>query len=415
MNGIIKQAARTLIVVGLVMAPFATNAALAQGPTPEGTVISNTAEVNWTDANGNTYAPVSATVNVTVGFSAGVDVIAQAGTVTPASPSSGNTIDFVVDNIGNGTDSVTVAENISVGGIITVTGYQIDGGPVQSTLGDLNLALAGTGISTGAGNGITITVIYDVSAGQAGNSTVYTLTATSRRDNGASDNDQTTISPPEAVAVSVTPDGGLNLQLLPSGAGDYTQQYTVTNNGDGPEDFDLRALFVDATDIAIVSVNAVAGDSTQISLAAGANTTIDVVYQVLDVAAGTQDTVYLRARSVTGSPVAADSGFADLTVIRPAISITKAAYEDDQSGPLAGNPVPGDFFQYRIEVTNNGTADASSVVVTDDLPAEVSFDSTSDDGNWGAITFADPTVTAPLSGALAPSNSAVFWIRVQVR
>ena len=107
-------------------------------------------------------------------------------------------------------------------------------------------------------------------------------------------------------------------------------------------------------------------------------------------------------------------GFADLTVIRPAVTITKAAYEDDQSGPLAANPVPGDFFQYRIEVTNNGTANATSVVVTDDLPAELTFDSTSDDGNWGAITFADPTVTAPLSGPLTPGNSAVFWIRVQV-
>jgi uncharacterized repeat protein (TIGR01451 family) len=413
MNGRISLVARALIVAGLAIAPFASTA-LAQGPTPEGTVITNVAEVNWTDANGNSYAPVSASVDVTVGFAAGIDVIAQAATVTPASPSNGNTIDFVIDNIGNGADSAVVAENISVGGVISVTGYQIDGGASQATLAALNDALAGTSISTGAGNGITITVTYDVLAGQAGLSTVYTLTGTSRRDGSATDNDQTTIAPPENVAVSVTPDGGLNLQLLPSGATNYTQQYTVTNNGDGQEDFDLRALFVDASDIAIVSVDAVAGDSTQVNLAAGANTTIDVVYQVLDRPAGTQDTVYLRARSVTGSPVAADSGFADLTVIRPAVTISKAAYEDDQSGPLAGNPVPGDFFQYRIEVTNNGSANATSVVVTDDLPGELTYASTSDDGNWGAITFADPTVTAPLSGPLTPGSSAVFWIRVQV-
>ncbi len=414
MNGKFSRLARALVAAGLAIAPFA-NTALAQGPTPEGTVITNVAEVNWTDANGNTYSPVSASVDVTVGFAAGIDVIAAAATVTPASPSNGNTIDFAIDNIGNGTDSVTVVQNISVASIISVTGYRIDGGPVQNTLGDLNGALAGTGISTGAGNGITITVIYDVLSGQAGESTVYTLTATSRRDNSATDSDQTTINPPENVAVSVTPDGGLNLQLLPSGATNYTQQYTVTNTGDGPEDVDLRALFVDATDVAIVSVNAVAGDSTQINLAAGSSATIDVAYQVLDVPAGTQDTVYLRARSVTGSPVAADSGFADFTVVRPAVTITKAAWQDDRSGPLAGNPVPGDFFQYRIEVTNNGSAAASALVVTDDLPAELTFDSTSDDGNWGAITFADPTVTAPASGPLASGNSAVFWIRVQVK
>ena len=407
----LTTAVRILLMTGLAVA-FAAPIAGAQ--TPENTVITNIAVVNWTDANGNTYTPDSASVNVTVGFAAGIDVIAGAASVAPAPGSTGNTITFDIDNIGNGTDSVTVGENISVGGIITVTGYQIDGGPTLADMTALNSSLAGTAISTGAGNGITITVIYDVANGVGGQSTVYTLTATSRRDNTATDSDQTSIDPPEAVAVAVTPDGGQNLQLLPSNGANYTFTYSVQNNGDGPEDFDLRALFVDATDIAIVSVNGIAGDSTQISLASGASTTIDVIYSVLDVPAGTQDTVYLRARSVTGPGAAADSGFADLTVIRPSVTITKAAWEDDKSGPLAGNPVPGDFIQYRIEVANNGSAAASSVVVTDDLPAEVTYDSTTDDGNWSSITFADPRVTANLSGTLAAGNSAVFWIRVQI-
>ena len=58
MNGRISRLARALVVAGLAIAPFA-NTALAQGPTPEGTVITNVAEVNWTDANGNTYSPDS--------------------------------------------------------------------------------------------------------------------------------------------------------------------------------------------------------------------------------------------------------------------------------------------------------------------------------------------------------------------
>jgi uncharacterized repeat protein (TIGR01451 family) len=416
MNPTTLKAARALLVLGLAIGSFAANTAMAQGPTPEGTVITNIAVVNWTDANGNTYAPASASVQVTVGFAAGIDVIAGAATVTPAPGSIGNTLTFAIDNIGNGTDSASVAENISVGGIITVTGYQINGvGPIYNTLADLNLALAGTPISTGTGNGISVSVIYDVAAGVGGQPTVYTLTATSRRDVTVSNSDQTTINPTETLAVLVTPDGGQNLQYLPSNGSNYTFTFTVQNSGDGPEDFDLRGLVQDVTDVSIVSVNGVAGDSTRISLTAGASTPIDVVFSVLDVPAGTQDTVYLRARSVTGPGAAADSGFADLTVIRPSVTIAKAAYLDDKSGPLISNPVPGDFFQYRIQVTNGGTAPASSVVVTDDLPAEVTFNSTTDDGNWSSITFADPTVTANLTGTLAPGASAVFWIRVQVK
>src|SRR5690348_3776973 len=92
----------------------------AQSPTPEGTVITNVATVSFTDANGNTYSSVQASVSVTVGFVAGIDV-AGAATATPASPSSGDQLTFTIQNMGNGTDHVQVAENISVAGVISVT------------------------------------------------------------------------------------------------------------------------------------------------------------------------------------------------------------------------------------------------------------------------------------------------------
>src|SRR5690349_7132997 len=97
-------------------------ACLRQSPTPEGTVITNTATVSFTDANGNTYTSVNASVSVTVGFVAGIDV-AGAASATPASPSAGNTLTFTIQNIGNGTDQVQVAENISVASVITVQHY----------------------------------------------------------------------------------------------------------------------------------------------------------------------------------------------------------------------------------------------------------------------------------------------------
>lgn len=397
-----------LPVVALAMT---TGTRSASAQTPEGTVIRNIATATFTDANNNPYAAVADTVDVTVGFSAGIDVIAGAATVSPTSPSTADTLLFNVANIGNGTDSISVAQNISVAGIITVTGYRFNG-TTYATLGDLNTALAGAALAMG--DTAVIQVIYDVAAGTGGQSTVYTLTATSRRDAGVSDNDATTITPSMAVAVAVTPDGAQNLEQLPSNGTNYTFTFTVTNNGTGADDFDLLASNSGAA-ITIVSVNGVAGDSTRITgLAASASQNIDVVYSVGNVPAGTADTLVLTARSVA-DPGVSDNGFADLTVIRPLLAITKEAYRDDQVTPIgAGQVLPGEFIQYRVTVTNSGTADASGVHVDDLLPAEVTFASaTGDAAGW---TFANSgnDLDADLSGTLVPGASRFFWVRVSI-
>jgi uncharacterized repeat protein (TIGR01451 family) len=136
---------------------------------------------------------------------------------------------------------------------------------------------------------------------------------------------------------------------------------------------------------------------------------------VLDRPAATKDTVYLKATSVN-NPATFDSGFADLTVIRPALAITKEAWLDDQSAEISADVLPGQFIQYKVTVTNNGTAPASSVVVTDALGAlPVTYISNSDPGGWASIVESAGTVTATLTGTLAASGgSAYFWIRVQI-
>jgi hypothetical protein len=158
------------ILLGVVVLLAATAAVPLNAQTPEGTVIHNVATVSFTDANSNAYASVSASVDVTVGFVAGVDVIAAAATVGPASPSVADSLFFQVSNIGNGTDSVTISQNISVGGIITVTGYRV-GATTYASLAALNAALAGSGIAQGAN--ITVKAIYTVTAGTGGLSTVF--------------------------------------------------------------------------------------------------------------------------------------------------------------------------------------------------------------------------------------------------
>lgn len=400
-----------LMIFGALAVAMAT-AQTAAAQTPEGTVIRNIATVNFTDANGNAYAAVADTVDVTVGFAAGLDVTGVAA-VTPASPSTGNVLTFGIQNLGNGNDTVSVGETISVAGVITVTGYQINGGgTVYASVAALNAALATLQLAQGAS--ITVDVIYDVPAGQGGNTTDYTLTATSVRSPATSDSATTTINPVETFGVAVTPDGGQNLQHLPSNGTPYTFQFTVQNTGNGGETFDLAASNP-GTAITIVSVNGTAGTTSTVTLAAGASATVDVIYTIGNVAAGTVDTLFLAATS-QASPATTDNGFADMTVIRPALTIVKEAWLGDRSAQISGNVLPGDFIEYHVTVTNTGTAPAASVVVTDDLQvANVTFVSTENTGGaWSSIAFASPTVTATHSGPLAAGGSAEFWIRVQV-
>lgn len=394
-----------LIAVALLLV-----AAGAQAQTPEGTVITNTATVTYTDANSNSYAAVSGSVSVTVGFQAGVTVTANTPSPTPASPSTADTLTFTVANSGNGNDSVTISQNISVAGVISVTGYRYVA-TTYGTLAALNAALASGLIAQGGS--ITIKVVYDVASNKGGVNTVYTLTAASRRTPATTGNAASSITPAQTFAVVTTPDGGQNVQRLPGS--NYSFSFTVQNTGNGTDNFDLLGSSPGSAVITIVSVNGVSGDSARITLAAGASQAVAVIYNVANVGGGATDTLYLRGRSVA-QPATLDDGFMDLTVIKPNLTLTKAAYLDDGVTPVSGTVVPGQVIRYRITVTNSGSTSASVVQVTDALPAQVTYVSTSSSTGW-SVSVSGPNVTANYTGTggvLASAASATFELRVSI-
>jgi uncharacterized repeat protein (TIGR01451 family) len=388
-------------------AAFMVPAAWAQ--TPEGTVITNTVTVTYTDANSNTYSPVSASVSVTVGFTGGIS-LTGAASVSPASPSTADTLFFTYTNLGNGNDSLRVTEAISVGGVITVTGYRVNA-TTYGTLAALNTALSGILV---AQNGtLQVKVVYNVATGVGGVPTNYTLTGFSRRDGTKTQAATTTINPGMTAAVLVTPKLGQNLQLLPSNATNYTFNFTVQNNGTGPDNINL-AVSHPGVAVSIVSVNGVAGTTTSIALAANASQSVAVVYTVLNVAAGTKDTLVLTGTSAANNAIS-DKGSADLTVIKPALTITKVAYMDDQVTPIGASlVVPGQYIQYKITVTNSGAGAASSVQVSDGLPAQLTFSSSTPDAAGWTIGNVGNNVTATLTGTLASAASRFIWIRARV-
>jgi uncharacterized repeat protein (TIGR01451 family) len=254
-----------------------------------------------------------------------------------------------------------------------------------------------------------------VASGTGGVSTNYTLTGFSRRDGTKTQAATTTVFPSLTAGVAVTPDAGQNLQQLPSNATNYTFNFTVQNSGNGPDNFTLAASKT-GTAITIVSVNGTAGSSGTISgLASGVSTIVPVVYTILNVAAGTKDTLILTATSV-GNGAVSDNGKADLTVIKPALAMTKAAYRDDQATLIgAGLVLPGEFIQYKVTVTNSGVGAATSVQITDALPATLTFASATGDAAGWTISNVGNNVTATLTGSLATSGSRFIWIRAQVQ
>jgi uncharacterized repeat protein (TIGR01451 family) len=407
MYSLLRRAGTALLAVTALT--LMAGQAAAQTPTPEGTVITNTATVTYTDANSNAYAPVTGSVSITVGFTAGVSVTPNNPSPTPATPSTGNQMTFTVTNAGNGTDSVLVSQNISVAGVITVTSYDI-GATNYLSLAALNLALSSTAIAQ-AGT-VVIKVNYDVAANKGGVNTVYTLTAASRRTPATTANGQSSITPSQTYAVATTPDGAQNLQKLPGS--NYSFTFTVQNNGNGSDQFDLLATSPGSVVISIVSVNGVAGDSTRVTLAAGASQTYAVIYNVAVVAAGSTDTLYLRARSL-GQPATLNDGFADLTVVKPNLVVTKQAFRADGVTAVVGTVAPGEVLEYHVNVSNTGSFGATVVQVIDALPAVLTYiSSTGTDWSFGV---AGQTVTANYtanSGILAASGSSSFVLRVSV-
>jgi uncharacterized repeat protein (TIGR01451 family) len=379
--------------------------------TPEGTVITNTASASYTDANGNAYANATASVSVTVGFLAGIDVT-SAATVSPASPSTGNLLNFTINNTGNGTDTVGTV-NVTAAAGLSVTGYRIGATPYAS-LAALQAAL--NVITVASGGNVVVIVVYDVNSGQGGATLPITLTATSKRTPATTDASTTNVTPATNRGVVTTPDAA-TLDRLPSNATNYTYAFSVQNTGNASDIFNLVGS-TPGTFITIVSVNGTAGSSSTVSIASGATATVNVVYTVANVAPGSTEQLVLTATS-QASALATDAGDVTVRVVKAALSMTKVAYRDNQVTVINNTTdrvLPGEFIQYKITVSNSGLASASSVSITDALPAAVTYNAASGDigADWSISQLAG-TVTANLTPALASAGSRFIWIRVQVK
>ena len=167
------------------------------------------------------------------------------------------------------------------------------------------------------------------------------------------------------LAVAVTLNGVDSLPRLPSNGTSYAYKYTVTNNSSVLEDFDLFGYPGD-TLATFLTVDSIIGPNvTGGAAAASASDSAFVWYSVVDVAAGTLDSLYLEARSISSSAVS-DSGWVFIEVVKPNLTTGKAVSPN-------GTQLPGTELTYTVTITNDGTDDATGVVVLDSVAVELDF------------------------------------------
>lgn len=413
--------ARALALAGLTVAIAAAPAA---AQTPEGTTIRNIATTTFTDANSNSYAAVADTVDITVGFQSGLSLTPDGGSASPASPSTGGTIALTVQNVGNGVDTVQVAESITGDPtVISVTNYNFNAGNYAS-VALLNTALATFEFTAGASTVITVT--YDVPSDKGGLSANYQLTATSVRDGAQSDPGDYDITAGETFGVTVIEQGsGLDsttANLLPGN--NQTVVFTVTNNGNGPEDFDLETsqnLGAVITVVSITGTSVTQGanpDSARVAgLGVSASVNVTVTFNVANLAAGTVDSLFFLATAVA-NPSTTDESAYIVTIVKPSVTITKAAFTNSGlTTPVSGDVLPGQSIWYKVTVSNSsGTASAISIDLDDDLPTQVTYVTHGDDGNgWTIVKLPGPPEHIDATKAsLVAGASAYFWIKVTI-
>ena len=235
------------------------------------------------------------------------------------------------------------------------------------------------------------------------------------------------------------------LSVIQSGADNFDADNVVIylDDGDGvfdggdtattmidelPEDQTARVFVV--SDIALSATNGQDADLL-LSATAHAGTTpgslgavltssagpdTDSVQTVLADSAGTDDVAYDGIYNAQGS----------YTVSAASLTVTKASRVLSDPVNATTNPkaIPGATIEYCVAVRNgSGTATATNIVVTDVIPADLTFDGTYgirvdgtvdgagacvDDGVAGG-TFATGTVTAPLGDVVADQTRTVYF------
>jgi uncharacterized repeat protein (TIGR01451 family) len=292
-----------------------------------------------------------------------------------ATPAEGDTVTFQIEVTNRGAaqaTNVTLTDQLPAGLTYTTS----SGGAYNPTTGLWTIGILNSGDTA------TLTISGTVNAGQGGNTITNTTSAAS-----GDQNDPSTAGDDLTESVEIEDDADLvTVKTLASGDSTPAEGDTVsfdievTNNGTA------QATNVSLTDSLPAGLTLVSSSVTQGSydsatglytigtLNAGSSATLTLVGTV-DIGEG-GNTITNVTTAATGDQPDPSTAGDDLT---EAVVIEEDADLVTVKTLASGDSTPaeGDTVSFDIEVTNNGTAQATNVSLTDSLPAGLTFVSSS--------------------------------------
>ncbi len=234
----------------------------------------------------------------------------------------------------------------------------------------------------------------------------------------------------QVASVTVAPDNAAN--AVPGTTVYYAHQ--VTNGGNGNDTINMTAvssngwvtaLYFDnngdgAFDAGDTLMTDTDGDTVVDTGSMAADAIVDILAAVTvpaGTADGTTDTMTVTGTSAFDNTVS-DSATDTTTIQAPDLAAVKSV------APV-GPQIPGTTLTYTVVVTNNGTSDANSVVLTDAIPANTTYVAGSitlggvgktdaggdDEADYNVTNAGAVTVNV---GTLAPTASATVTFQVTI-
>jgi len=388
------------------IAPSTSTTVTATYTVPSSTTGSqtNTATVSSTTSDPNTSNNTAGDTN-TVTTSANLSVMKSDGVTTvTAGDGMTRTYTITVSNAGpSDALNVTLADTWPSGFNRTATSASC-----TPSTGNGNFTCSLGTLAAGASTSVTAsyTVPSTTTGSQANSVTVSSSTSDPNSNNTATDTNMVATR----ADLSVTKTDGTSTVMN----GD-SRQYAITVKNNGPSQA-TNVMVTDTWPAGFNRTGTSAGCSPSTgngnftcslgNLAAGASVTITANYTVPATTTGSQ-TNKVTVSSATSDPNPGNNTDSDTdTVTAPATSADLMITKADRPDPVPTNAT----LAYTLTIRNSGPNTAQSVTVTDNLPAGVTFQSTSANG-WNC-TRSGQTVTCTRA-SMNPGTSSTISIYVK--
>ncbi len=369
--------------------------------TTTGTIINNANVTSSTsDSNNNNN---STSEQTTINAITADLTITKSDAVDPVT--TGNNVTYMVTVSNNGpntAENVVLTDNLPNGVLF------VSANPDQGNCSESNgIVICNLGnIDDNASASVTIVVITTSSGSITNNANVTSSTSDSNSNNNST-SEQTTVNPLTADLTISKSD-----VVDPVIAGDNVT-YTITVNNNGPQTAENVVLSDNLpSDVTFVSATPDQGSCSEsngiVTCNLGDvdnNESISVTIVVSTTTSGTITNNANVSSSTNDSNTNNNIAF-EQTVINPIPGADLVVSKIDSNDPVG----IGDNITYTITVTNNGPDTAENVILTDNLPDNVTFVSAGSD--QGSCILANSVVTCEL-GEILSGNSAVVTVEVQ--